>query len=488
MQPTIPQPVPGYRRALWLFALLLAAINQHACALGPTAAASGSARPLAAEPEGDVPTGNSTPVVAPGQPLPSLAPMLERVMPGVVNIATRSEVLVRSPLLSDPFFSLFFDVPERLTRKQAQSLGSGVIVDARRGYILTNRHVIEEADEVNVTLHDGRELSARYVGSDPRSDLAIIAIEPESLVAVPLGRSDRLRVGDFVVAIGSPFGLRQTVTSGIVSGLGRSGLGLEGYEDFIQTDASINPGNSGGALVDLRGELVGINTAILAPGGGNVGIGFAIPVDAVKRVMQQLLKYGEVRQGLLGADFQDLDAQLASAFGLGHPYGAVVTRVVPGTPAAGALRQGDVITGLNGREVRDAGALRRDLSLIAPEEGIGVTGVRQGQPFEVSIELVDPYSKRRDGERLSPYLAGAVLAETLATDDRGRTVTVVEVIRVEPGSVARRAGLRRGDYVLGANRWGVASLDDLAQALAARRGGMLLRLQRGEKRLSLAVE
>jgi serine protease Do/serine protease DegQ len=251
-----------------------------------------------------------------GQPLPTLAPMLERATPAVVNIATVGHVEVRqNPLLSDPFFRHFFDIPDRPRRRQTQSLGSGVIVDAEHGYVLTNHHVIARADKITVTLRDGRHLNATLIGADPESDVAVIQVPAERLTALPLADSDRLRVGDFVVAIGNPFGLGQTVTSGIVSALGRTGLGIKGYEDFIQTDASINPGNSGGALVNLHGELVGINTAIIAPGGGNVGIGFAIPTSMASQIMQQLIEHGEVSRGQLGITAQDLTPELAQAFG-----------------------------------------------------------------------------------------------------------------------------------------------------------------------------
>jgi serine protease Do/serine protease DegQ len=269
-----------------------------------------------------------------GQPLPTLAPMLERVTPAVVNIATRGRVQVReNPLLSDPFFRRFFDLPTPRRERRTQSLGSGVIIDAAEGYVVTNHHVIAKAQEISVTLRDGRALPATLVGADPEADIAVIQVTADDLGELPLADSDALRVGDFVVAIGNPFGLGQTVTSGIVSALGRSGLGIEGYEDFIQTDASINPGNSGGALVNLRGELVGINTAILAPSGGNVGIGFAIPASMVRELVAQLVEHGEVRRGQLGIVLQDLTPQLAEAFGIANGGGAVVSQVLDGSPA-----------------------------------------------------------------------------------------------------------------------------------------------------------
>lgn len=269
-----------------------------------------------------------------GKPLPTLAPILEDVMPGVVNVATRGRMQIQqNPLFNDPFFRHFFGTPNNGPReRETQSLGSGVIIDAKSGYIMTNHHVINNADEITITLRDGRKLTAKLIGADPDSDIAIIQVKAENLTAIPLSNSDQLKVGDFVVAIGNPFGLGQTVTSGIVSALGR-GIGLKGYENFIQTDASINPGNSGGALINLRGELVGINTAILSRSGGNIGIGFAIPINMAHQIMQQLVEHGEVSRGRLGVIVQDLTPELASAFKLKQHKGAVIAQVVKGSPA-----------------------------------------------------------------------------------------------------------------------------------------------------------
>jgi Trypsin. len=275
------------------------------------------------------------PPYAEGQALPSLAPMLERSMPAVVNISTSTNILVsENPLMQDPVFRQFFNVPNQQQQRQQQknSLGSGVIIDSHQGLVLTNNHVIDKADKITVTLNDGRQLSAKLIGTDPEADVAIIQIAAENLTMLPIADSSQLRVGDFVVAIGNPFGLGQTVTSGIVSALGRSGLGIEGYEDFIQTDASINPGNSGGALVNLRGELVGMNTAILAPNGGNVGIGFAIPANMIMTIKESLVKHGEVRRGLLGVTTQDLTPELVNAFNLKNKQGAAISRIESNSP------------------------------------------------------------------------------------------------------------------------------------------------------------
>jgi serine protease Do/serine protease DegQ len=315
--------------------------------------------------------------------------MLERATPAVVNIATEGRIrLPRNPLLDDPFFRHFFNLPNQPIERRTQSLGSGVVVDARGGYVVTNQHVIENAQTITVTLLDGRQLTAKVIGSDPDSDIAVIQIPANNLTALPLADSDTLRVGDFVVAIGNPFGLGQTVTSGIVSALGRTGLGIEGYEDFIQTDASINPGNSGGALVNLRGELVGINTAILAPGGGNVGIGFAIPANMVSQLMTQIVKYGGVRRGQLGVTVQDLTPQLARSFGISETQGAVITQVQPNSGAARAgLKTGDVVTAINDKPVRSSGSLRNTIGLMQVGEEVRLDILRDGRAMAVTAKI-----------------------------------------------------------------------------------------------------
>ena len=302
-----------------------------------------------------------------GAAIPSLAPLVKKVTPSVVNIAVKGRIAQeQNPLLNDPFFRKFFNVPETPAEREISAAGSGVIVDAREGLIVTNHHVVEHADEISVTLTDGRHFQAKRVGADPDTDVAIIRVPAEHLVAIPLGDSDKLEVGDYVVAIGNPFGIGQTVTQGIVSALRRTGLGIKGYEDFIQTDAPINPGNSGGALVSLRGELVGINTAIVGPSGGNVGIGFAIPANMVREVMDQLVRYGEVRRGRLGIAVQDLTVELGDAMGLpAHQSGAVVANVETGSAAERAgLKTGDVITSIDKTPVRSASDLRNKIGLL----------------------------------------------------------------------------------------------------------------------------
>ncbi len=338
------------------------------------------------------------PAVAPPARLPpvrseyrpqSLAPMLDRIVPGVVNISTTSRVRLEvNPLFNDPFFRRFFGRPQMPREQQRQSLGSGVVIDAARGYILTNHHVVANADQVTVTLMDERQFEAKLVGSDADTDIAVIKITPDRLVSVPLGNSDALRVGDFVVAIGNPFGLGQTVTSGIVSALGRSGLGIEGYENFIQTDASVNPGNSGGALVDLDGRLVGINTAIVGPSGGNVGISFAIPSNMARDIMEQLIGSGKVRRGQLGVSVQDLTPELARSFGLKRTAGAVVAQIAPDSPAASAgLLVGDIIIAVNGKSVANASSLRSAVGLTPPGQEIDLEILRNGASKTLSVAI-----------------------------------------------------------------------------------------------------
>ena len=406
-----------------------------------------------------------------GQPLPSLAPVLERVTPAVVNIHTRTRVQVRSsPFFDDPFFRHFFDIPSVPRERVQQSLGSGVIVDAELGYILTNNHVIDGADDIAVTLEDGREYAAEFVGADRDTDLAVIRIQAERLSELPLFHSDGLRVGDFVVAVGNPFGLGQTVTSGIVSALGRSGLrGLE-YQNFIQTDASINPGNSGGALIDLRGRLVGINTAIFTPSGGNVGIGFAIPASTADYVMEQLLRFGEVRRGSLGVEVQDLDGRLREALQLEERMGAVITRLNEQGPAARAgLRPGDVIIRLDQRPVRDAQMLRTIEGMLAVGSELTLAFVRDGRERDLRLQIEEDLDARLSGQRLDARLDGLSLVR-IPERSRASGVLIEDVRR---NSTAWRAGLRAGDIVVAANGQRVQSLAELRRLFPVDEAGEL---------------
>ena len=417
------------------------------------------------------------PTAVDGQALPSLAPMLEQTAPGVVNISTKSRRRVaHNPLLDDPFFRRFFDVPEQPRENVAQSLGSGVIVDAKEGYIITNNHVIESADEILVTLRDGRELPASLIGRDPQADVALIRVEADDLSAVPWGDSHALRVGDFVVAIGNPFGLGQTVTSGIVSALGRSGLGIEDFEDFIQTDASINPGNSGGALVDLQGRLIGINTAIVGPSGGNVGIGFAIPADMVQRIQDHLIRFGEVRRGRLGINGQDLTRELAEAFNLDDDQrGVVIIDVAPDSPAHKAgLQRGDVLVEVGGRRVRNAESIRNIMGLMLVDEEVEMQIIRGGKPHRFRATVV-ANDDRRSGRRMHRLLDGGTFAN--AETPMGRPY--IEVVDVARNSKLAAYGLREGDIILSVNRRSTATLDEMQEALKTEDEAVLLSVQRG---------
>jgi Do/DeqQ family serine protease len=325
-----------------------------------------------------------------GGAVPSLAPMLTAITPGVVNIAVKGRVREENPLLRDPFFRQFFNIPrnQQFQERETQATGSGVIVDSARGYVLTNAHVVANATSITVTTKDGHRLPAKLIGRDADTDVAMLEVASGGLTAVPLGDSDRLQVGDFVVAIGNPFGLGQTVTSGIISALGRSGLGIEGYEDFIQTDASINPGNSGGPLVDLRGQLVGINTAILAPSGGNVGIGFAVPINMARRVMDQILHYGEVKRGRIGVSIQDLTPDLAQAMNTTRVDGAVIARVEGGSSADHAgLKTGDLVVAANGVAVHSGTQLRNAIGLTRIGDDVQLTLDRNGAERSLAVRV-----------------------------------------------------------------------------------------------------
>lgn len=421
-----------------------------------------------------------------GRELPSLAPMLERVTPAVVNIQSRRVVQVRNPLADDPFFRHFFGLPEMPSERTQQSLGSGVIIDAEQGLVLTNNHVVEAADGILVTLADGRSLDGELVGADPDTDVAVVRIPAEALSALPLADPAQLRVGDFVVAVGNPFGLGQTVTSGIVSALGRSGLRGLGYQNFIQTDASINPGNSGGALVNLRGELVGINTAIFSPSGGNIGIGFAIPTDLAGEVMQQLLAWGEVRRGSLGVEAQDITPEIQRALGLASRRGALVARVYPGTPAERAgLRSGDVVAAVDGRAVEGAGALRNLEGLLPVGRPLALDINRQGQERRIEVTLTARPSL--SGNQLGRGFQGASFGEP-GDAQRARGMSGVVVTEVGPRSRAAANGLRPGDRVVGVAGRPVADLAGFQAAIEREDGSISLNIVRGRRQGVLVVQ
>lgn len=417
--------------------------------------------------------------LADGQPLPSLAPMLDRAIPAVVNIATQGRVRAQNPLMEDPFFRRFFNMPNMPQERRTTSAGSGVIVDAKQGYVLTNAHVVRNAEHIEVTLNDGRTLEAELVGMDADVDLAVLKVPAEGLTQMPVADSSTLRVGDFVVAIGNPFSLGHTVTSGIVSALGRTGLRMDGYENYIQTDASINPGNSGGALVNLRGELVGINTAIIAPAGGNVGIGFAIPTEMTSNIMAQLIEHGEVRRGSLGINIQDLTAELAEAFGVDKDQrGVVITHVLEDSAAEDAgLQAGDVVVAADGRPVRRVADLRNKVGMSPVGDKVSLAVVRDGKQREITAVIRETTLTTSDGGALSVYLQGASI-RNLRQGELNHADTGVLVEDVEPGSPAARAGIRPGDVIINANRQDVADLDQLKAAIPDKDAAILLRLNR----------
>jgi len=422
------------------------------------------------------------------QEMPSLAPLVSRTSPAVVNIATQGTVTAsRNPMMDDPFFRRFFGVPQERER-QVRSAGSGVIVDAKKGYVLTNHHVIENADQIEVVLDDDRSLQATVVGSDPGTDIAVLLLEEyDNLVDMPLGDSEELQVGDFVVAIGNPFGLQHTVTSGIVSALGRHGISRDGYEDFIQTDASINPGNSGGALINLKGELVGINSAIFSSSGGNIGIGFAIPVNIAKAIMDQILEFGEVRRGLLGVSISDFNAETAKAIGVEATQGALVQEIVPGSAAEKAgVEVGDVIVSVNGVTITDAADLRTTIGLKRSGETVKLILIRDGDRETVTAMLdeLDMNPVMAAGE-LHPGLAGAQFS-TYHGDAENYSGSGVMVDNVDAGSPAALSGLRTSDIITSLNRQQVSSVKELRE-IAEDQNLLLLRIQRGNRTLLLQI-
>jgi len=423
--------------------------------------------------------------IPPGQT--TLAPMLKQVMPAVVNISITSKVEMQNPLLQDPFFRRFFDIPDQPQEREAQAIGSGVIVDAAKGYVLTNHHVVEHADSIKVRLTDDRIVEAKLIGSDPDSDLAVLQIKADRIKALPLGDSEKLEIGDFVVAIGNPFGIGQTVTSGIVSALGRSGLGNR-YEDFIQTDASINPGNSGGALVSLKGELIGINSQIISRTGTNVGIGFAIPSNQVKFVMTEIVAHGSVQRGRVGiGGQQELTPEVAKAFGLSTTRGALITQIVPGSPADKAgLKTEDIILEANGREVRDFAHLRNLIGLMKVGDRVEFKVWRDGKTRVVPVVVGKDTEQAAAGKNLHPRLAGATFAP--ADESNSEEARGIVVQALQPRSPAARLGLRQGDVILGVNRQRVETMAQFDKLAGQDQKELLLHVRRGNNAFFVVVQ
>lgn len=445
---------------------------------------------------------------ATAQQMPSLAPMLEKVMPSVVSINVEGSTTVNTPRMPRNFQQFFGDnspfcqdgSPFQSSpfcqgggagddgqgggqQQKFMALGSGVIIDAAKGYVVTNNHVVDNASTIKVQLSDGRKFDAKVVGKDPRSDIALIQIQdPKNLTAIKLADSDALRVGDYTVAIGNPFGLGETVTSGIVSALGRSGLNAENYENFIQTDAAINRGNSGGALVNLNGELIGINTAILAPDGGNIGIGFAIPSNMVKNLTAQMVQYGQVKRGELGILGTELNSELAKAMKVDAQRGAFVSQVMPNSSAAKAgIKAGDVITSLNGKPISSFAALRAEVGSMPIGSKVTLGLLRDGKPVNVSLELQQSSQNQVDSSTIFSGIEGAEMSNKGA--DKG-----VVVNNVKANSPAARIGLKKGDVIMGANQQPVKNIAELRKILDSKPSVLALNIQRGDTSLYLLMQ
>lgn len=434
------------------------------------------------------PVAASLPTQVPGQgQLPSLAPMLEKVLPAVVSVQVEGTATPgQREQIPEELKKYFGDEgPGSQQAQPFEGLGSGVIIDAKKGYVLTNNHVISQAQKISVQLNDGREFDAKLVGSDDQSDIALIQIQnPSNLTQIAIADSDKLRVGDFAVAVGNPFGLGQTATSGIISALGRSGLNLEGLENFIQTDASINRGNSGGALLNLNGELIGINTAILAPGGGSVGIGFAIPSNMAQTLASQLIQYGEIKRGLLGIKGMEMTADIAKAFNINVQRGAFVSEVLPGSGSAKAgIKSGDVIVSLNDKPLSSFAELRSRIATTAPGTKVKLGLLRDGKPLDVEVTLDKSTSSTASAELISPSLQGASLSDGQLKDGT-KGIVVNDVDKASP---AAQAGLHKDDVIIGINRQRIQSIAEMRKLLEAKPAIIALNVMRGNQSLYLIL-
>ncbi|MCK0950356.1 serine endoprotease DegQ [Enterobacter hormaechei subsp. steigerwaltii] len=431
------------------------------------------------------PASAALPSQVPGQEaIPSLAPMLEKVLPAVVSVQVEGTAR-QSQRIPEELKKYFGEDAQDQQAQPFEGLGSGVIIDAAKGYILTNNHVISQADKISVQLNDGREFDAKLIGGDDQSDIALLQVQnPSNLTQIAIADSDKLRVGDFAVAVGNPFGLGQTATSGIVSALGRSGLNLEGLENFIQTDASINRGNSGGALLNLNGELIGINTATLAPGGGSIGIGFAIPSNMAKTLSQQLIQFGEVKRGLLGIKGMEMSADIAKAFKLNVQRGAFVSEVLPNSGSAKAgVKSGDVIVSLNDKPLSSFAELRSRIATTEPGAKVKLGLIREGKPLTVEVTLDKSTSSSASAEQISPALQGATLSDgQLKNGTKGISVTTVE-----KSSPAAQAGLHQDDVIVGVNRTRVQSIAEMRKVLESKPAVIALQIIRGNDTLYILL-
>lgn len=429
------------------------------------------------------------PATAQSQNMPSLAPMLEKVLPAVVNIHVSGTRVQNQQIPEELKFFFGPNIPQQQQSvRPFEGLGSGVIIDAQQGCILTNNHVIDGADKIQIQLNDGREIAVNLIGKDPQTDIALLKIsnakDIKNLTAVSIADSDKLRVGDFAVAVGNPFGLGQTATSGIISALGRSGLNLEGLENFIQTDASINRGNSGGALVNLNGELIGINTAILAPGGGNIGIGFAIPSNMAKNLSEQLIKHGEVKRGILGIKGTEMNSDIAKAFNIDAQRGAFVSEVLPKSSAAKAgIKSGDVLVSVDGKRINSFAELRAKIgtSQIGKEITIGL--IRSGKPMEVKVVLENDEGSTTKAEKLSESLLGATISNATVSNTKG-----VQVDSVAPKSPAAAIGLVKGDLIFGVNDARVETIEQFRKIIDAKPPVLAMKVLRDGETLYLLMK
>ncbi|WP_058910801.1 serine endoprotease DegQ [Entomohabitans teleogrylli] len=425
------------------------------------------------------------PTQLPGQSaLPSLAPMLDKVLPAVVSIQVEGTAS-RSQYIPEELKKFYGEDLPGQSPQPFESLGSGVIIDAAKGYVLTNNHVINQAQKISVQLNDGREFDAKLIGGDVQSDIALLQIQnPQRLTQIAIADSDKLRVGDFTVAVGNPFGLGQTATSGIISALGRSGLNLEGLENFIQTDASINRGNSGGALLNLNGELIGINTAILAPGGGSIGIGFAIPSNMARILANQLIQFGEIKRGLLGIRGTEMTAELAKAFNLSAQRGAFINEVLPQSGSAKAgIKPGDVIVSLNGKPLASFAELRAKIATTEPGTTVKLGLLREGKPLEVDVTLDKSTASSASAEQITPALSGATLSDSQLKDG----AKGIAVDEVEKDSPAAQAGLKKGDIIIGINRDRIRTIAEMRKALESKPQIIALRIVRGNDSIYLLL-